>query len=212
MTTYTIKSEITVGARLPDFTQDQVKNEPMFFNASPEFAYANGGPITKAFLDSLDALPTVFDSRVHMLMPGWFPCIPGYHHDDVPRSGPNGQPNYDTPEYRSTHALALINGDIAPTEFAIGTSEFVRVPDGEIVYKHWHQDVMRLLETGELRRQYVPSNQVVFFDDRAWHQGVRAISGGWRWFGRASWNTARKPTNEIRNQVQVYLDNPMEGW
>lgn len=29
---------------------------------------------------------------------------------------------------------------------------------------------------------------------------------------QANWDTGRKPSNELRNQVQVYLENPMEGW
>jgi ribosomal protein L4 len=42
--------------------------------------------------------------------------------------------------------------------------------------------------------------------------GTRAVKNGWRLFIRASWNTDRKPTNEFRRQVQVYMENPMEGW
>jgi hypothetical protein len=57
-----------------------------------------------------------------------------------------------------------------------------------------------------------PSDTVVFFDDRTWHQGTRAVKNGWRLFIRASWNTNRKATNEFRRQVQVYMENPMEGW
>lgn len=209
---YTFRSEFTLGERLPEFTEEQVKNEPMFFNASPEFAYERGGPITKAFLDALPSRPVVVDSRVHMLMPGWFPCIPGFHHDDVPRSRSDGQPNYDDPEYRSLHALALINGDIAPTNFAVGTADFAGVPLGETIYKQWHEEVEEYIASGKLNRVAAPSNQIVIFDDRAWHEGVRAVGNGWRWFGRASWATNRTPTDEIRRQVQVYMENPMEGW
>lgn len=65
-----------------------IKNEKMFFNSDLVFAYENGGPITKSFIDNLPEewkTNSVFDSRVHMLMPGWYPAIPGWHHDDVPR-------------------------------------------------------------------------------------------------------------------------------
>ena len=57
-----------------DYTQDEIKNEEMFFNSSLNFAYENGGEITKGFID---ALPSgwedgVIDTRVHMLMLGWY--------------------------------------------------------------------------------------------------------------------------------------------
>ena len=225
MKTYSFDSKCAFGATLPEFTQEQVKNEPMFFNCDPDFAYWNGGPITRAFIEALQLegdLPKVIDSRVHMLMPGWIPAIPGWHHDDVPRSrvegghvkmSQHGQPNYDAPAYHSRHALALVNGDVAPTEFALGTHELPFIEDGRgPVYKHWHDMVEEQIEAGVMTRFEVPSNRIVTFDWQTMHRAVPAKSNGWRWFGRASYQTGREPTNEIRRQVQVYLPVPTEGW
>lgn len=191
--------------------------------SSLEFAWDHGGPATRSFISDfitdikkrapdIDLSKVVLDSRVHMLMPGWYPCIPGWHHDDVPRERADGQPEYDSPSYRSNHALALFGGDICPTEFAIGTVEFSDPKNHEVVYREWHKEVEHLLETGKLRKEYCPSEQIVYFNDRTWHQGVAAKDKGWRLFIRCSWNTGRKPSNEIRTQVQVYLENPMMGW
>jgi len=193
----------------------------MFFNSSIEFAITRGGRITRDFLTTFlndnpyyDEDRYVFDSRVHMLMPGWFPCIPGFHHDDVPRQTSNGQPDYDSPSYRANHCLGLVNGDICPTQFATGRADFSRVPDDVIVYKQWHLEVEEKIKNGELERSSAPSNKLVYFNDRTWHQGVRTRAGGWRWFGRVSWDTDRvkRISNEIRQQVQVYLEFPLEGW
>ena len=205
------------------FTQEQVKNEPMFFNSSLAYAYEQGGPITRAFIDTfLDDNEDisiqnyredfVFDSRVHMLMPGWFPCIPGFHHDDVPR-GENGQPNYVDPPYRSKHVMGMVNGDICPTQFALGHAS-LEIPDRDIIYKHWHKDVEQLVADGKLELIDAPSGVLIYFDCDTLHQGQRARANGWRWFGRLSWRTDRADhvTNEIRRQVQVYLEYPMEGW
>lgn len=219
-----------VGARLPEFDQDAVKAEPMFWSATPKFAWQNGGPITRAFLAAAfgitladyadwvlarDGKHMCFDSRVHMLMPGWFPCIPGWHHDDVKRSRSDGQPDYDDPG-KAKHILALVNGDIAPTEFALGKVEYPDVPLGEIVYKDWHQRVEADIGFGALERVQVPTNHLIHFDHESFHQGTRAVKGGWRWFGRLTWDAGygdgRPHHNEIRKQVQVYLENPMEGW
>ena len=211
-----INSKIQIGKTVSPYSNDVLKNEPMFFNCTWNYAYKNSGEPTKEFLLSLPSElhndRTIIDSRVHMLMPGWFPCIPGYHHDDVPREREDNQPEYHNPSYRSKHALILYNGDVCPTEFAIGESEFPEVPLGETYYKVWHPMVVDKIAKGELELVKAPNNTVVFFDDRTWHQGTQAVANGWRLFIRASWETNRIPTNEIRRQVQVYLENPMEGW
>lgn len=212
-----IDSSISYGPKFDaDFNDEDIKNEPMFFNSSYDFASNNGGPITRGFLKAfascreapLDSL--VFDSRVHMLMPGMYPCIPGYHRDDVPR--PKGQPDYYTPAYRSRHALGLVNAHVAPTEFAIGAAEFSE-PTG-VVYQTWHPEVVRKIAKGELRTVPAESGRIIFFDDRTWHQGTLATRFGWRWFGRLSWDTNRRfnITNEIRKQVQVYMPAINSGW
>jgi len=213
-----------VGEFKEDWPDEVMKNEPMFFNCSVQFARENGGPVTQSFLD---AVPdgwenAVVDSRVHMLMPGWFPAIPGYHHDDVPRPPiPVGQhfmtapqPDYDTPRYLSEHLLGLANGDICPTEFAVGRCVMPAIPEGQLIYRAWHNEVERLLSTGELQRFTAPSGRVLAFDWQTFHTGTKAVGSGWRWFCRLTRNSDRcnTITNEIRRQVQVYLEFPMEGW
>ncbi len=214
-----------LSAFAQDVSNEQIKNEPMFFNCDLGFVFQNSGPITRSFLENLpDGLPRkcVFDSRIHMLMPGWYPAIPGFHHDDVPRPpipvGQHfvtaGQPDYDNPRYRSRHILGLVNADIAPTEFAVGRCTMPEVADGDLIYRRWHAEVCRLLDTGEMQRVAVPDRKLVAFDCDAFHQGVKATGAGWRWFGRLSFDTERadRITNEIRQQAQVYLEFPMEGW
>lgn len=218
-------SQLSYGAKLKEFPQEIVKNEPMFFNASIDYAMKNGGPITKDFLDNVCrelagsfGLP-IFDSRVHMLMKDWYPCIPGFHHDDVPRLRADKQPWYPeidgpAPEgyYFAHHAMAMYGDDICRTEFAIGTDTFSSFLPGETAYKLWHPQVVSSLQEGTLTRVAAPMHQIIYFDARTWHQGTRSVGNGWRWFGRLSWNTGRKATNEVRRQVQVYLEFPMEGW
>ena len=219
---YHFDSKCELGSSLPKFTQDQVKNEPMFFSAKPSFAYMNGGAITRAFLEKFctDHGQEVmlsdeycFDSRVHMLMKGWYPCIPGWHHDDVPRSRGDGQPDYSNPPYRPKHCLALVGAEVSATEFAIGSCELPHT-DG-VVYRDWHPLVDALVASNSLERFTVPDRTLIHFDDHAFHQGTKAVQNGWRWFGRITWNAGypkRHRHNEIRRQVNVYMDNPMNGW
>jgi len=224
MNKLTFQSGIKLLNKFEAKTED-VKNEPMFFNCDYKFAHYYGGAITKSFLN---ALPEdweegiVFDSRVHMLMPGWFPAIPGYHHDDVPRPeipvgqhfATAGQPDYVNPRYKAEHIMALVNADICPTNFVIGKCEMQEVPEGSLVYRQWDKEIKDLIEFDQVRVTRCPDRQLVYFDCDCFHSGVKAISNGWRWFGRVSRNTERtnKITNEIRKQVQVYLEFPMEGW
>lgn len=220
-----IHSDLTVSSHLLEFDEDVVKNEPMLFSCDVAHAWQLGGPITKQFLDMVLAdwalvgdpsLKYVFDSRVHMLMKDWFPCIPGFHHDDVDRhSTENGQPNYENPTYRSKMAFALVGDPVCRTEFALGHSWFNIPNDDEIIYKVWHEEVERKVRKGELSLMDAPMGNICYFDDRTWHQGTKATGRGWRWFGRLTashGDDPREPANEVRRQVQVYMNNPMQGW
>jgi len=211
-----IDSQIQLGTKLPLFSVNKIKNEPMFFNAGPDFVYRNAGPLTRAFLEGLsdeflNSPDLVIDSRTHMLMPGWYPCIPGWHHDDVPRERSDGQPEYNNPSYKSKHALAVY-GDCSITEFALGSAEFEDVPLGEKYYKVWNDVVDKMVHDKVLESLFIPSEQVIYFDWHSWHRGSPATKDGWRTFIRASIQTGRKPTNEIRNQTQVYMPILTEGW
>lgn len=218
---YLFKSSMNIGQSFLDeiIPDNDIKNEPMFFSSSFEYAYKNGGEITKSFLEkfakhyNFSQGHAIFDSRSHMLMKGWYPCIPGFHHDDVEReTRADKQPNYENPIYRAQHCMGLVNGHICPTQFALGSQFFSYPKPGQIAYKIWHDEVERYIKKGQLDSANAPSNRLIFFDDRSWHQGTRAVFDGWRWFGRISWSTNRKIKNEIRKQVQVYLENPTEGW
>jgi hypothetical protein len=202
-----------------DFSDDEVKNEPMFFNSDLKFAFNNGGPITKAFIDALpddwlDANPVV-DSRVHMLMKNWYPCIPGYHHDDVPRSRDDGQPNYIDPEYFSEHLTGLVNAEICPTTFIVDNISVCNPNGLSRVYNVWNDEIeFKLNQPNPPKCYKAESGILIQFDANTFHTGVKAVSPGWRWFIRLSRNTNRQAnmSNEIRRQVQVYLEEPMAGW
>ena len=219
---YTFDSNWRLGENLiGDFTEEDIKKEPQFFSSDGRYAYKQGGPITRSFFDAFfietianASVPApehdkniIFDSRVHMLMPGWYPCIPGWHHDDIPRPN-NGQPDYDNPEYLSQHVCALVNGDICPTEFILDQVTLPAVEEGKTIYSEWD----KALQTMPVVRADAPSNRLIFFDWQTFHRGTKAVKGGWRWFGRLSWNTNRKFKNEIRTQTQVYLEAVNEGW
>jgi hypothetical protein len=204
-----MQSRYMLGACLPKFDDATIEKEPMLFHASEEFARAKGGPITHAFLDGIaDWGPVVIDSRVHMLMPGFWPCIPGWHVDDVPRTRADGQPDHTNPCYKSEHVLALF-GDCSLTQFTEG--DFM-LEDPEPftgkVYQLWN----RYLEKQALHISAVPPETLCFFNWQSLHRGQPATKRGWRLFIRASRSTHERPVNKIRVQTQVYLVDPTESW
>lgn len=200
-----------------DIGNDKIKNEPMFFNCDLKYAYKNGGEITKSFIENLpiDWIlgDVVFDSRVHMLMEDWYPCIPGWHHDDVPRTN-NGQPDYENQSYFSEHILGIVNSEICPTKFILGDVYMPPVEEGQIVYEVWNNIVESEIKEGTIRAVDVFDRTLTYFDCNTFHTGQKALKSGWRWFGRISRNTDRVKsiTNEIRVNAQVYLEFPTKGW
>lgn len=207
------------------FDESHVKREPMLWRCDYKHAWDMGGPITRLFLSSLPAnwvsSDLCIDSRTHMLMEGWYPCIPGWHHDDVPRTREDGQPNYFDETLRSEHVMMLVNADICPTEFIIDNL-FMSVPEEGIIYKIW-DDLINSVPVEDMgpthRRVSCPNQALVFFNDRTFHRGVRATGRGFRFFIRASRHTnngvpIKRPgiRNEQRFQSQVYLDPINKGW
>lgn len=201
------------------FLDDMIKNEPMFFSADYAFAKEKGSVITKFILDQIASivpdeimqklLTSVIDSRSHMLMPSFYPCIPGWHHDDVPRSRADAQPNYHNPEYKSEH-LMIVVGKTAMPQFLRTTIVLPDIPEGRTVYQAWD----RIINAAESEDNFytIGSGDVYQFDWQTFHRGMPAKLHGWRYFIRFSWNTDRKSTNEIRNQVQCYISDPSVGW
>jgi hypothetical protein len=203
---------------LDRYKEEVIKNEPMLFSCDAKHSRELGGPITHQFLDFLEKIypkkKYIIDSRVHMAFTeGIYCCIPGFHHDNVPRTDYNGQPDYNQIWNPIDHVVALVNGDIAPTEFAVGEATFPDIEEGEKYYKKWHPIVEKYIEFGQLRRESLEDRRLYKFNSEAFHQGTPTRKTGWRFFIRATMdNPWLKAANEVRKQVQVYLPNPMEGW
>lgn len=215
MTSFKFNSQIKIAASLLEYSQQDIKREPMLFRCDRETANRIGGKMTREFLQMLDEIwggsYITVDSRVHMLMPGFWPCIPGWHHDDVPRERSDGQPNYINPSYHAEHCMAIV-GNASVTEFALGSAAFPDVPRGSFFYREWHPLVDMLIENGVLSKVKAPVGQLVFFDWQTWHQGAPAVSRGFRWFIRATRNAKRDAANETRMNANVYLSDPIQGW
>lgn len=210
---YKFTPQARVVGELPWFGEHVVRAEPMLFSADVRYASAHGGDLTNAFIKACGMDPIandwIIDSKVCMLMPGMYPCIPGWHHDDIPRDRADGQPDYDNMSYRAEHVMAIIDkGTGSLTEFVSDAVEVKHVPVGKVVYREWDKAINRLKPA----TWSVKSGQIVYFTGDDFHRGVPAVGHGWRWFIRASRNTKRPVMNEIRRQVQVYMPAVTSGW
>lgn len=192
---------------LPVFDRETIIKEPMFFQASANFAYDNGGPITREFLGGAEWKDYVVDSRVHMLKPGWYPCIPGWHIDGLRR--PDGQPDYENIPEDDDHILSVI-GPTAHTQFLDGPVNLHK-PYDEQVYKSFSRQIDLQIEAGIVSPVQYENASVIRFGPTDFHRGVRADRDGWRFFIRASKDGSR-PQNKMRTQVQVYLPTVDMGW
>ena len=211
-------SQVRCGPYIQDRPESVIKNETMFFRSSLVFAASQpSNELTQNFIDQLPSDwhtdDVILDSRVHMLMPGWWPCIPGWHLDDVPRTRCDGQPDHVNPIYRAEHAMAIV-GNCSVTEFATGHCELYEPGLGQIIYKEWNVRIDDLVRTGALHKHTVEPARILFFDWQSFHRGSKAIATNsrWRWFCRVSRCTQLDARNEVRRQVNVYMENPTEGW
>ena len=203
------------------FTEEQVKNETMLFSATPDFAEENGGPITKHVVSLLKekgiSPNTIIDSRVHMLMPGWIPAIGGWHLDGVPRDK-DGQPIMDHPQLKiMNHWIYIVDfGTGATTEYVPSRGLTNTLPpekgNSSTLWKRHSLLINDYIDDHYLKPLKVNSNELTNIQANTYHRGVKATGTGWRFFLRASENTLSTPRNEIRRQVQAYIESENEGW
>lgn len=209
------RNEVTLTRGLDNVDGSTLRQLPQFFRASPEYVYRLGGPLYRRILDAAPLVRhrrfTSIDSRIHMLMPGFWPCIPGWHCDDFHR------PDGNQPDLRALEAQPIFNalhhaivlGDTAPTEFAVEPFE---IDDSLLRSSRVYHACNELLERKPPASRRIVPGEFASFDSLVWHRGTRAEKQGWRLFVRISQSEHYQPLNEIRTQTQVYLSDAGAGW
>lgn len=200
-----------------------IEQEPMLFGADLWFAVAEGGPITRAIVEMLAKLPSfrleletmgryaTVDTRVHMLMPGWYPCIPGWHLDMVPRRVDDGKPDVDRLDEAGVHYLLVAGSAQSHTQFLVSDSRVLHV-DGAHFYDELNQFADAGMRAESVRTMMVLPQTLYRFTGSDAHRGMACANTGWRYFIRVSINKTRKPADKIRKQTQVYLTTADKGW
>ena len=206
-----------------NYTTDEIKNEPMLFGADWSFAIMEGGPITQSIMKELhsaicfdnkvqgcihDGYNFIIDTRVTMTMKGYYPSIPGFHTDWVPR-GKDGQPDLTQIDDNVIHYMCLLSDVESHT-----CTEFV-IDEPELEFDYSSDDAIwtqldKQINAGNYRTRFLEPNTIISFDQNSIHRASPTVTPGWRFFFRASL-LKKKPANEIRNQVQIYAPIGM-GW
>lgn len=204
-----------IPAIMPD---DWISSEPMYYQAEPEFVRANGGYLSDTILDFMrleipDGYNALVDSRVTHTMKGYYPAIPGWHCDNVPRSETYSQPDFSKIDPNCWHYMCNI-----ATSRQVSNTEFLASP-----VKLWYStdnvwsSIDKAMQDKEINRlckppktKFIKPGQIVKFSQTDLHRATPCIEPGWRLFFRVS-ITKKKPVNQIRKQVQVYITGDA-GW
>ena len=196
---------------------DAIKLEPMLYGASWRWAFENGGALTKKVMLNIkeqvaDLIPEhaimgyhpIIDTKSVLLMQGQYPCIPGWHCDGVPRPHRGAQPDVSLIDEPVYHFVCVIDQNDSPaTEFLTDT-KLICVDKRQV----WSSVNRQVPDDADIYR--AASGEIVQFQRGQLHRGNQAQQQGWRYFFRLSFY--HMPVmNEIRNQVQVYVDTGT-GW
>lgn len=217
----------TLGASIEQPSQDLIESSLNLRQVSLEDAGRYGGPITRAALGAMnlrgDRRHIIVDTKVHLLMPGWVPAIPGWHTDGVPRGeemnpGGKGAPNLraqvrglvSAPRYH-----LLVTGDHCPTLFLRNPVDLdLDLDAGADLYAEMTRQVNDAVRGGA-DTMVSPPSTVVEWDWWNVHTAQQATGRGWRYLIRVTETDHIEPRTDpadfIRTQNQVYA--PLEfGW
>lgn len=201
---------------LGDFTEEQIQAEPMIYGGSIMWTRIHGGIMTARALTLVElagmdldwharrGYHPVIDTKVVLLMPGMYSCIPGWHCDGVIRKKRGSQPDLSTLDEEVDHFLVSYdseNGETAP-EFL---DHLIGVPPNAIDPDQVWKSVNSHISKSELSRSQYGNGEMVKFQRSSLHRGVPAMVRQWKYFFRLSFYHM-PAMNEIRKQVQVYTD------
>jgi hypothetical protein len=202
--------------------KEEIKNEPMIYGGSWDWCLDNAGPLTRGIMDTIEAdmlnqslrhtamgYHPVIDTKSVMLMPGHYPCIPGWHCDGVIRKDRSAQPDLTTLAEDVQHYICCI-ADNKNTQCTEIMHDPIDIPDEQINENAVWASVDEYVNEHTRHSFMLQSGQIARISRSTLHRGPQATVRGWRYFFRLSFY--HMPVkNQIRNQVQVYAD-PALGW
>lgn len=238
-------SSLIYGDTIEQPSADEVKSTPSLWNASLDDAIKYGGDLTRAALGAMSFIGDkdyiIVDTKIHMLAPGQYPALPGWHTDGTPRLPVDVRPEaLDHADDVALHHLLhpqnkglpviaaqsrldsprfhlLVTGQGCLTQFAEGpvAIEVPQEPD-RALYSMITKQVREGVEAGEIEILDIPSCTAVEWDWWALHQAQAAQAVEWRFLMRVTESDHNEPQTDlrkvIRTQNQVFVPSLDAGW
>jgi hypothetical protein len=209
-----------------NLTTKEIRNLPQLLRCDKNFILHLQNDTINTILNYIPKHPeylySVIDTKVHMLMKGDYPCIPGWHADDFYRPSISGsvyEDEYLKPSNKiyqpdlenvlrkapSIHYMILL-GDCSNTEFLDCDVELKLPKDN--VYKSLNEEIEN---NKTLITKFLQPSTIYKFGPTTLHRGSPAFKSGWRFFLRLTYSNTRKPINEFRQSSQIYIKE-IGGW
>lgn len=215
------------GKAIEQPSQELVKNTLGLHNASLDDALKYGGELTRAALGAMNLTMSkkyiVVDTKIHMLLPGMCPAIPGWHTDGVPRGNSLDPTAKDKPNIHAQEDMdspifhLLVTGESCLTHFIKDRDVELSVPDqpSTKLYQDISSQVDDLVQSKQVESYVAPSCVPITWDWWELHTGVPATKHEWRFLIRVTETDIQKPKTDlreiIRTQQQGYM--PLNfGW
>lgn len=221
------RNEVLVSDKKIELTEEEIKNTTGLFRASLQDAVLYGGEGIKKALSTIEFQGNrefiTVDAKVHMLMPGMIPAIPGWHTDGIPRSE-NGHPSGEMPPFcpmleksDSPFYHLFIAGSCSPTVFLEPRNFKVRVPNKPTnsLYGIVNENLNKIPNLDAYEYD-VEEGYWYTWDWFELHKAQPARERGWRLLIRVTESDFLEPNTDlsdvIRTQQQAYLTSENFGW
>ncbi len=221
------RNPLVIGKSIAEPSQLELKNTFSLWNASYEDAIRYGGAITRDALQAMnirhDRKNIIVDTKIHMLMEGWSPAIPGWHCDGAPRDekkNPQGKNAPDVlaqegdPRYNRYHILVTGTGCLTQYINRPLTLPTETTPNYD-VYSKMSRTVQQMVKEDSSMVSSFPSCTVVEFDWWDIHTGVIATKKEWRYLIRVCESDYYEPRRDLREviRMQNQIYSPQDfGW
>lgn len=216
------RNALHTGESIEQPSTELIKNTASLWNASLEDALKYGGELTKSAIGAMnlrmDKKFVLVDTKVHMLVPGFYPAIPSWHTDGVPRGAElkpdsKGDPDIQAQEIMNPSRFhLLVTGEGCLTEFA-DEAVFLDVPNEPST--QLYKMVNEQMKTLDLKIKPIPTCTVLEWDWWNLHRGIQAKKHEWRFLIRVTETDHVEPQKDlrqiIRTQQQVYVPESF-GW
>lgn len=216
-----------IGSPIEQPSQELIKNTLGLHNASLDDALKYGGELTRSAIGAMDLQFTkkniIVDTKVHMLLPGMCPAIPGWHNDGVPRGDsldptikkePNihAQEDIDSPIFH-----LLVTGESCLTSFIKERNIELEVPNvpSSKLYQMVSNQIEEKLNNAEITSYEAPSCAPVMWDWWEVHTGTFAKSHEWRFLIRVTESDIQEPKTDLRDVIRTQQQGYMPinfGW